>query len=143
MIPILPMIQKPDSDVACRLMSGLRLLCILVGMMLLSAGCGDAKVNSALDSNANGYVCLGCKAQFYTDRKVFPTRCPDCKKQNFEQAIGYVCAVDKQTTIGPRGRRGMACKQCGATATSLSIPREAELKAWGATHRTEAEVTGN
>lgn len=142
MIPTLPDTQKTGTGAASGWMPVIRLV-VAVTVATLLTGCGDAEVNSALDSDANGYVCLGCKAQFYTDRTVFPTRCPDCKKQNFEQAIGYVCAADKHTTIGPRGRGGMACKQCGAITTGLSIPREAELKAWGATHRAEPEVTGN
>ncbi len=108
----------------------------------LFAGCNEAEVDQALDSDANGYVCLACKAKFYTARKVFPTRCPDCKKPNIEQAVGFVCQADKQMTIDSRGHRSVPCKQCGATTAGLGIPREVDFKAWGAGLKTEAEVTG-
>ena len=114
---------------------------VLLGVMLstfLLGGCGKSRVDQALDSDANGYVCLACNARFYTDRNVFPTRCPDCRKSNIEQAIGFVCTVDQQTTVGPRGRRSVACKKCGAATTGQNIPRESDFRAWGATHKTEA-----
>jgi hypothetical protein len=118
-------------------------LCLLAMVGLFLTGCGKSAVDEALDSDANGYVCLACKAMFYTDRTVFATRCPECKKPDIEQAIGYVCAADQRVTIGPRGRRSVACKTCGAATTSMSIPREADFKEWGATHKSESDVTGN
>lgn len=118
------------------------LLVSMVGIACLLAGCGKSKEDQALDSDANGYFCLGCNAKFFTDRKVFATRCPGCQQPTIEQAIGFVCTVDQQTTIGPRGPRSVACQKCGAATTGQNIPRVPDFKAWGATHKTEAEVTG-
>ena len=118
------------------------LLVGLLGWALTVSGCGKSKADQALDSDANGYICLACNAKFYTDRSVFATRCPACKKPNIEEAVGFVCAADQQTTVGPRGRRSMTCKKCGAATTGRNIPRESDFKAWGATHKSEAEVTG-
>lgn len=109
---------------------------------MLIAGCSKSAVDQALDSDANGYVCLACKAKFYTDRKVFPTRCPDCKQPSIEAALGFVCEADQSVIIGPRGQRSAKCEKCGNPTTSLSIPREADLKSWGATKKTELEVSG-
>ncbi len=125
--------------------SGPRALLLLISLLagaFAGAGCGKSSADRALDSDANGYVCLVCKAKFYTDRKVFATCCPDCKKPNLAQAVGFVCAADQQTTVGPRGLRSVPCQKCGAATTGLNIPRESDFKAWGATHKNEAEVTG-
>ncbi|MBP9901985.1 MAG: hypothetical protein V9H26_10060 [Verrucomicrobiota bacterium] len=118
------------------------LVCLLTGALLLLAGCSKSGVDQALDSDANGYVCLACKARFYTDRKIFPTRCPDCKKPDIEEALGFVCQADQCVMIGPRGQRSAKCEKCGNFTTALSIPREADLKSWGAVKKTEAEVNG-
>ena len=107
------------------------------------AGCGKSEVDRALDSDANGYVCLKCMAKFYTERSVFPTRCPECKKPNIEQVLGYVCEADKQVTLGPRGRGAVPCSKCAKPTSRLSIPRELDFKTWGATKKTAAEVGGN
>lgn len=115
---------------------------VLILIACFGGGCKRSDVDQALDSDANGYVCLSCKAKFYTARKVFATRCPDCKKQTVEQAMGFICATDKQMTIDSRNRRAVPCKQCGTPTSALGIPRESEFKAWGATLKTESEVTG-
>lgn len=116
------------------------LACALAGALLCVAGCGKSTVDQALESDANGYVCLVCQAKFYTDRTVFPTRCPDCKKPDIEEAMGFICQADQSVVIGPRGQRSAKCGKCGNPTTALSIPREADLRAWGATKKTEAEV---
>ena len=82
---------------------------VLVVALLLVAGCGKSTVDQALDSDANGYVCLACQAKFYTDRTVFPTRCPDCKKPDIEEALGFICQADQSVVIGPRGQRSAKC----------------------------------
>ena len=115
---------------------------LLILITCLGGGCKKADVDQALNSDANGYVCLSCKAKFYTARKVFATRCPDCKKQTIEQAMGFMCSTDQQMTIGSRSIRSMPCKQCGVNTAALAIPREADFKTWGASSKTEAEVTG-
>jgi len=115
-----------------------------LSVLLLVVGCwgcgprgGD---EAALDSDANGYACLDCNARFYTDRKIFPNHCPGCKKANIEIVLGYVCATDQQVQYGPRGKSGMKCQACGKSTTSIAIPRQAELQAWGATRSTGPDV---
>lgn len=116
---------------------------LLIGFLAMSlGGCRKSAEDAALDSDANGYTCRDCKSKFYTQRTVFPTRCPDCKKKNIDQVVGFVCAADKQMTVEGRSRSSAKCKQCGATVTVLGMPQTVDLKAWGATLRTEAEVTG-
>ena len=128
------------SNVLCRASAlGVAVLMLIAS---LGGGCAKTDVDQALDSDANGYVCLSCKAKFYTARKVFATRCPDCKKQTVEQAMGFICGADKQMTIGLRSSRSVSCKQCGVNTAALAIPREADFKTWGASSKTEAEVTG-
>ena len=105
-------------------------------------GCGKSHVDEALSSDANGYLCLKCQAKFYTERTVFPTRCPQCKKPNIEEVMGFVCEADKQMTLGPRGRGAVACSKCGKMTMALALPRASDLKSWGAAKKTEAEVTG-
>lgn len=113
---------------------------LLVVAALFVAGCGKNDVDAAFDSEANGYICMDCKAKFYTDRKVFPTKCPDCKKPNIQQAVMFVCQDDKQANLGPRSVRSVPCQKCGKPATGLGIPKEVDLKAWGASHKSAAEV---
>lgn len=115
---------------------------VCLGMLVtLSWGCGPRGGDeAALDSDANGYVCLECNAKFYTDRKIFPNHCPTCKKANVEMVLGYVCTTDQQVQYGPRGKGGMKCPACGKTTTSIAIPRQAELQAWGATQSSGADV---
>jgi hypothetical protein len=111
----------------------------LVGMGLL-AGCKDAAVEQALTSDANGYQCLACQAKFFTDRKTFAAACPECRKTNIEQAMGFVCEQDNFVSVAPRGVRSVKCQQCQSPTTGMSIPRQADLIAWGATQRAAAEV---
>lgn len=106
------------------------------------AGCGRSQADKALDSDANGYVCLACNAKFYTDREVFASFCPACKKPNVEQVLGFVCPVDKHVTMGTRVRGAVACEKCGKGTTAISIPRENELKSWGAAKKQAADVGG-
>jgi hypothetical protein len=113
-----------------------------VALALLFAGCGKSQVDQALDSDANGFLCLGCQTKFYTERKLFPDFCPQCKQSNIQPVVGFVCAADRHVTLAPRGRGFRACAQCGQSTSALSIPREADLKAWGAARKTRAEVCG-
>jgi DNA-directed RNA polymerase subunit RPC12/RpoP len=110
--------------------------------MLLTACSPEADVDAALDSDANGYVCMGCGAKFYTDRIVFASRCAGCSKPNIEQAVAFICETDRQVNIGPRTSRAMRCQQCGRPATGLGIPRRADLEKWGAPKKSAAEVGG-
>ena len=107
-----------------------------------ASGCKKSQVEQALDSDANGYFCPDCKAKFYTARDIFPTQCPECKKPRVEMVLGFVCPADQHVTLAPRGKGTAVCEQCGKATSSLSIPREADLKTWGAVKRTAAEVGG-
>jgi DNA-directed RNA polymerase subunit RPC12/RpoP len=127
----------PQTKILARMLGALG----VVFLMLFSAGCkGDAGVDAALDSDANGYLCLACNAKFYTDRTVFPTQCPDCKKPNIQQAVMFICADDQQVNLGPKSVRSVPCQKCGKPATGLGIPRQTELKAWGAVYKSPTQV---
>jgi DNA-directed RNA polymerase subunit RPC12/RpoP len=115
---------------------------LLVALALVISGCDQRKIDLALDSDANGYLCLACKTKFYTERNLFADFCPQCRNANIQQVVGFVCAADQHTTIAPRGPF-LACEQCGKATSALSIPREKDLKAWGAAKHRKAEVTGN
>lgn len=118
-------------------------LSIVVTFLAASAlltGCGDKQVDQALDTDANGYVCQKCPARFYTDRSVFAGHCPECKAPNIEQVIGFVCEADKHVTLAGRGRGFHACEKCRKATSAFSRPREADLKAWGAVRKSDAEV---
>lgn len=122
-----------------------RLLWVARAIMLgvAMSGCGKSQQDAALDSDANGYLCLNCKAKFYTDRKVFANHCPACQKPEVELVVGFVCPEDRHVTYAPRGRGSLACEQCLRMTGNLSIPREKELKSWGATRKTGPEVGVN
>jgi hypothetical protein len=116
---------------------------VLLGGMGLGNGCKESSSEQALDSDANGYQCMACNAKFYTDRSVFAAACPECRKPNIEQAMGFVCEQDSAVTVAPRGGRSVKCRQCQAGTTGMSIPRQADLETWGASKRTAAEVGGS
>jgi len=118
---------------------GLRLLTIFV-LLGFSSACKKSAIDQALDSDANGYLCRGCNAKFYTDRTVFANSCPNCKSMNVVQVIGFVCPADGHVTVAPRSVGSLACEKCGKTTSGLGIPREADFKAWGAAKKTRAEV---
>jgi len=111
-----------------------------LAMILAVGGCGRQSDDAALDSDANGFLCLDCTEKFYTDREVFANRCPACQKGRVEMVLGFVCPSDGEVTYAPRGRGSLACGKCGKVTGSLTIPREAELKAWGASHSNGPEV---
>lgn len=119
--------------------SGLFMVLGLV-MILAVGGCGRQSDDAALDSDANGFLCLDCQAKFYTDREVFANDCPACRKGRVEMVLGFVCPSDGEVTYAPRGRGSLACGTCGKVTGSLTIPREAELKVWGAVYKAGPEV---
>ena len=53
-----------------------------------------------------------------------------------------VVADDGEVLGSARGPGFLPCEVCGKTTQSLSIPREADLKAWGAPKKTKTEVSG-
>jgi hypothetical protein len=123
----------------------LRLLWLAPAIMLgiVMCGCGKSQEDAALDSDANGFLCLNCRAKFYTSRKIFANHCPACQKPDVELVVGFVCPTDGHVTYAPRGRGALTCEQCRKLTGSLSIPKEKELKAWGATRKTGPEVGVN
>ena len=115
-------------------------LCVMAALLL---GCGKGSVDQALESDANGYLCRSCKAKFYVDRQIFADFCPACKSPGIDQVVGFVCASDSFTTVGPRGRGSMRCDKCGQPTSGLSIPRAKDLQAWGAAKKNRKEVCGS
>ena len=91
----------------------------------------------ASDSDANGYICTTCNAKFYSVRSNFlGPKCPKCQADTLVEAVGYLCPKDQHVTILPRtgGRGGGAvCEKCQTPLNGMVLPREKELKAWGAT----------
>jgi hypothetical protein len=122
----------------------LTLVCLLALVCAASTltGCKKSAIDQALDSDANGYVCLDCEAKFYTDREVFASHCPKCKKVNVEQVLGFVCETDKTVMVAARSRGARACSKCGKPASGVTIPKEADLKAWGAVKYAASDVGG-
>jgi DNA-directed RNA polymerase subunit RPC12/RpoP len=117
----------------------LRLVAAL-GVAILSSfltSCKKDAAFDALDTDANGYLCLKCGAKLYTERKVFiGPKCPQCNQDTLIQAIGYYCEKDKHLTIRARegDRQGALCEKCQSPlVNAMKEPREKDYKAWGAT----------
>jgi hypothetical protein len=131
--------QTPDFNIAAPGLNRRRALSIL----LLSAagfamvGCKKDVSEEASDSDANGYLCLDCGAKLYTDRSVFiGPKCPKCQKDRLMEVVGYWCDKDQHLTVRSRvgDRMGAPmCDKCRAPVTAMRLPREKDLKAWGAT----------
>jgi hypothetical protein len=115
------------------------LACVLLALL---AGCGRGAADAAGDSDANGYWCRKCNLKFYTAREVFAEHCPKCKGYDIPPVVGYVCDKDGHITVTPRGP-SVRCEKCRVPLTAIKLPRENELKAWGAAKKTKAEVCGN
>jgi hypothetical protein len=118
---------------------------LLAGLILwvgltFGAGCGKSKIDQALESDANGYLCRACKTKFYTDRQVFANHCPNCKAPEVMQLVGFVCPDDNQVTISTRGAGFGTCEKCRKPVSGLKIPSEADLKTWGAEKKAKADV---
>jgi DNA-directed RNA polymerase subunit RPC12/RpoP len=103
---------------------------------LALAGCKKDVAADASDSDANGYLCLDCNAKLYTDRSVFiGPRCPKCQKDRLMEVVGYWCEKDQHLTLRSRvgDRLGSpVCDKCQAPVSAMRLPREKDLKAWGA-----------
>ena len=116
---------------------------VLAQMVFLFGGCGRNEADKALETDANGFLCSVCNAKFYTARDVFPDFCPACHSPQIVRVLGFICKSDNYTTMGPRSRASMKCEKCGMPTSSLSIPHEADLRAWGAAKKTRREVCGS
>lgn len=114
---------------------GLTGLVLLVGT-LLGAGCKRDVAEEASDSDANGYLCLACGAKLYSARAEFlGPQCPKCNQPKLVEVIGFRCSKDQHMTIQSRGngrQEAALCDLCKAPLSGLSLPREKDLKAWGA-----------
>lgn len=116
------------------------LVLMVLVIAFLFTGCGKSDIDQALDSDANGFFCPSCKVKFYTDRDVFAHRCPVCKEVGVQRVMGYVCNADQHTTLASRSTAGVSCEKCGVRTSAVMIPREVDLKAWGATKKTRNEI---
>lgn len=108
-------------------------LATLLVLLVAGAGCKRNAAEEASDSDANGYLCPACGLKFYTQRTDFPFTCPKCGKNGIEEQVGYVCQKDQQLTIVGRKRTAVVCEKCGAPVSGMILPREKDLKIWGAT----------
>ncbi len=117
--------------------SGCLLVVCLAAALLSVTACKRDAALDAIDSDANGYVCLKCGVKLYTDRSVFiGPKCPKCQEDSLMDVVGYDCPKDHHLTIRPRrgDRQPLACEQCqGSLVNAMRSPREKDLKAWGAT----------
>jgi hypothetical protein len=107
----------------------------------LATGCGKSAVDKSLESDARGYFCPGCKTKFYTEYSVIADVCPQCKSYDIQEVIGFVCSFDNHVTLASRGGSAPSCEKCGKPASTASLPRESQLKAWNATRKSKAEVS--
>jgi hypothetical protein len=113
------------------------LLPCLAALSLGLTACKKDAAYQAIETDANGYLCLKCGAKLYTDRSVFiGPKCPQCKETMLIQAVGYYCEKDQHLTIraSQGDRQGAVCERCQAPlVNAMRAPREKDLKAWGAT----------
>ncbi len=109
----------------------------LVALVLMATACKKAAGLDAMDSDANGYLCLKCGVKLYTDRSVFiGPQCPKCQQESLMDVVGYECPKDHHLTVRPKrgDNKPLACEQCqGPLVNAMRAPREQDLKAWGAT----------
>jgi hypothetical protein len=114
----------------------------LLSVFLLGvASCSKDPGMAAIETDANGYLCLKCGAKMYTDRTVFLENCPKCKQDGLAEVVGYMCLKDHHLTLRPKvsGPEGAAvCEQCNAHLKSALVsPHLADLKKWGAIKTTQ------
>jgi DNA-directed RNA polymerase subunit RPC12/RpoP len=112
---------------------------VFVGLIISALGvssCTKDIAQEASESDANGYVCLSCGAKLYSDRSDFlGPACPRCNQTRLVEVIGFRCPKDQHMTVQARtGARQEAavCEICKGPLAGMSLPRELDLKAWGA-----------
>ncbi len=109
----------------------------LAALAFMATACKKDVAMEAMDSDANGYLCLKCGVKLYTARSVFiGPQCPKCQQETLMNVVGYDCPKDHHLTIRPRrgDTQPLACEQCrGPLVNAMRSPRENDLKAWGAT----------
>jgi hypothetical protein len=115
----------------------MRLVLCLGALTLMAAACRKDVALEAMNSDANGYLCLKCGVKLYTGRSVFiGPQCPQCHQESLMDVLGYGCEEDRHLTIRPRrgDNRPIACEKCQRPLVNgMRSPREKDLKAWGAT----------
>src|SRR5262252_8274831 len=81
-------------------------LLLLVALSLAVTACKKDVTTEAMETDANGYLCLKCGAKLYTDRSNFiGPKCPKCGDDtSLIETVGYYCEKDHHLTI--RARRG-------------------------------------
>ena len=113
------------------------LVACLTAVLLAATACKKDATMEAMETDANGYVCLKCGVKLYTDRSVFiGPNCPKCQEDSLMDVVGYYCEKCQHLTIRPRrgDRAGAVCEKCRQPlANAMRSPREKDLKAWGAT----------
>lgn len=118
-----------------------RFLCLVQavvagGCLFLVAGCSKDPGMEAIETDANGYLCQKCRAKIFTDRKVFPEKCPKCNQDALVEVVAFKCPNDHHLTLRPKvsGPEGAAvCEQCQAPLKSAMVqPHKRDLETWGA-----------
>ena len=131
-----PVFANPRSVRAGLKPGGGRLVVCLALLLLGATGCKKDAALEAMESDANGYLCLKCGVKLYTERSVFiGPKCPNCQEDSLMDVVGYYCEKCQHLTIRARrgDRKGAVCEQCQqALANAMRSPREKDLKAWGA-----------
>lgn len=116
---------------------GWRIVAMWAALFLCLTACKKDPALAALDTDANGYLCLKCGAKYYTERTVFlGPKCPTCNETTLTQTTGYYCQKDQHLTIRARegDRQGALCEKCQAPlVNAMKEPHEKDYKAWGAT----------
>jgi hypothetical protein len=125
--------QVKDSSIPSK-MKRTDFFCSLAAFIYatLMAGCSGGASNDAMESDVNGYFCKKCEEKFYTERDVYAENCPKCKTLDIVDMVGFVCRNDQQATLAPRGTDRTVCSKCEKVVNEMKLPREAELKSWGA-----------
>jgi hypothetical protein len=126
-------------------------------LLLLTAslltGCKEDVAQEAMESDANGYVCVN-QHKFYTERAIFADKCPQCGTIELTEVYGYICETKPtnsndqpgcgHVTLAPRrGNKSGAvlCEQCKRVLSAVKLPSSKELAAWGATRAGKEQVS--
>ncbi|HWD18421.1 MAG TPA: hypothetical protein VHB20_04015 [Verrucomicrobiae bacterium] len=110
---------------------------VAVAAVFLAAGCKKEGGSAAIESDANGYLCLHCGAKIYTDSSMFlGAKCPKCHEDTLRAVVGYLCPKDHHVTIRTRTddtKGPVVCDLCGTPLVGNMVePHAADLVAWGA-----------
>jgi Zn finger protein HypA/HybF involved in hydrogenase expression len=108
--------------------------------MLAAVGCSkESQQGELLNSDANGFLCRQCNAKFFTSRSVYADHCPSCKSADVALVIGFYCDKDQHVTLTPKAK-SVLCEKCNQLLGQVRLPTSAQLVAWGAVKKSEADV---